>query len=104
MSYAVAQRTREIGIRMALGARAEDIAKMILARALRLALAGVALGLAAALAAARWAASLLYGVGPADGITLTSTCVLLGITALASSYAPARRAMRVDPAVALRED
>ena len=104
MSYTVAQRTHEIGIRMALGARAEQVSGMVVARALKLTAAGLALGLAAAMGAARWISALLFGVQPADPLTIGATCLLLAAAAAAASYLPARRAARVDPATALRRD
>jgi putative ABC transport system permease protein len=104
MSYTVAQRTREIGIRMALGARRSQVARMIMGKALRLAAIGVGLGLIGAYAAARWISSLFFGVSPADAATLSGACVLLIAAAAAASLHPMRRAVRVEPAVALRND
>jgi putative ABC transport system permease protein len=102
ISYAVTQRTREIGIRVALGAQREDILRMVIAEGSGAVLAGIAIGLAAALVLTRVMASLLYGVKPTDGITVASVAILLAIIALAACAIPARRATRVDPIVALR--
>ncbi len=104
MAYSVSQRTREIGIRMALGARPRDVLRLVVGGGLRLGLAGVAAGLLAGAILGRVMASLLYGVGPADPVTFVGLAVLLGATALLASYVPARRAARVDPMVALRCD
>jgi putative ABC transport system permease protein len=104
MSYTVAQRTREIGIRMALGARRSQVARMIMGKALRLAAIGVGLGLIGAYAAARWISSLFFGVTPADAVTLTAACALLIVAAVAASLHPVRHAVRVEPAVALRSE
>jgi len=102
ISYSVAQRTREIGIRMALGAKRSEVLRMVLRQSTFLALAGVAVGLIGALLLTRGMASLLYGVGAADPATYAGVSFLLISVALAASYLPARRAMRVDPVVALR--
>ncbi|MGE0453429.1 MAG: ABC transporter permease [Vicinamibacteria bacterium] len=104
VAYAVSQRTREIGVRMAIGAQAGDVRRLILGGGMRLALLGVALGTAAALALARLLASLLYEVTPFDPASYAATAlVLLAVAALACSL-PARRAMRLDPLAALREE
>ncbi|MEN3334845.1 MAG: hypothetical protein V7641_4210 [Blastocatellia bacterium] len=102
MSYAVTQRTREIGIRIALGAASSDIFKQIVGHALRLTAAGVIIGLLAAALATRLMASLLYNVSVIDLPTFLLTALLLALVALLASYLPARRATRVDPMVALR--
>ena len=103
LSYSVALRTREIGIRMALGAERRDVLWLMLRDALRLALIGIALGVPAALAASRLVSSQLFGISAADpGAIGLATLILLAVAA-AASYLPARRASRVDPLVALRE-
>jgi len=102
MSYTVSQRTQEIGVRMALGAQLTSVRRMILGQTLKLTLIGVALGLAGALVVARFLTSLLFGVGVYDPLTFLGVAVLLVAVALAASYVPARRAMRVHPIVALR--
>lgn len=104
ISYHVAQRTREIGIRMALGARREEVLLLIVGQCARLASLGVAIGLAGALLLTRLMASLLYGVGAADPATYAGVAILIVVVALAASYLPARRAMRMDPAIALRHE
>ncbi len=103
-SYAVAQRTREIGVRMAVGATAADVLQLVFGRALRLALAGVALGTLSALAAARLLGSQLYGIGPGDPPTYLAVAALLGAVAILASAIPALRAARVDPISALRSE
>jgi len=102
ISYSVAQRTREIGIRMALGARREEVLFLVVGQGAKLAAAGVAIGLAGALLLTRLMDSLLYGVGASDLKTYAAVGILLMLVATAASYIPARRAMRVDPIVALR--
>ena len=104
MTYTVAQRTREIAIRMALGAQAAQVSAMVVRRALTLTAAGLLLGLALAIAVARWFSSLLFGVTAVDPLTLVGTCLLLAFAAVAASYAPARRASRADPAMVLRSE
>jgi ABC-type antimicrobial peptide transport system permease subunit len=102
MSYAVASRTREIGIRLALGAQRGGVFALVMARGARLTAAGVALGIGGALAATTGLEKLLYGVTPTDPVTLASVTALLAGVALLACWLPARRAMRVDPAVTLR--
>ncbi len=104
LSNIVAQRTRDIGIRMALGASQAQIAWDVLGFGMRLASIGLVLGLVGALAATRLLSSLLYRVRPTDTITFTAVSVILLVVALMASYLPARRATRVDPMVALRYD
>src|SRR6185437_15024974 len=102
MSYSVSQRTHEIGIRLALGAAQNQILKLILGRGAKLALLGVAIGILAATALTRLMSTLLFGVNPSDPATLAAVAVLLMLVAMAACYIPARRAMRVDPMIALR--
>jgi predicted permease len=102
ISYSVTRQTQEIGIRMALGASSSQVRFGVIARALRLALAGTALGVPAAFAAARWIASMLFGTEPSDPATFVSIVFLLGVIALAAGYIPARRASRIEPVIALR--
>ena len=102
MTYVVTRRTREIGIRMALGATRESIAGLILREAVRLAAVGVVIGLVAAFAVDRLVASLLYGVGAADPLVFAVAVLLLALVALVAGGLPARRAAGVDPVVALR--
>ena len=104
ISFAVTQRTHEIGVRMALGARRRTVVRMVVRHGMALALAGIALGLAGALALTRYLASLLYDVKPTDALTLISVAILLGLVALAACYLPAYRASKVEPLVALRHE
>jgi predicted permease len=103
MAYAVEQRTREIGIRMALGAQRGSVLALVLRRSVALTALGLAVGFVAALAATRLIASLLYGVSASDPVAFAVGALLLGAVALLASYLPARRATRVDPMVALRD-
>jgi putative ABC transport system permease protein len=102
-SYLVSQRTKEIGLRMALGAQTEDVVRMITGEGLRVILAGAAVGVAGALGLARVLSSLLFGVTAADPLTFLAVTVLVIAAGLAACYVPARRAARVDPIAALRE-
>jgi len=102
MSYSVAQRTHEIGIRVALGAQSQEVLRLVVGQALALALIGTAGGLAGAFALTRYLRALLFNVSPTDWLTFTAVPLLLCAVALAASYFPARRAMRVDPMQALR--
>ena len=104
VAYSVAQRTHEIGIRMALGAQAGDIARLIVGQGLALILAGTGLGLALALALTRVLASLLFDVSVTDPLTFAAVALLLACIALLACYIPARRAMKVDPMIALRHE
>jgi predicted permease len=104
MSYTVSRRTQEIGLRLALGAQLTNVRGMILGQTLKLTLIGVGLGLAGAFVLARFLASLLFGIGTYDPVTFLGVAFLLIGVALAASYIPARRAMRVDPIVALRNE
>jgi putative ABC transport system permease protein len=102
MSYSVNQRTREIGVRVALGARFPDVLKMILGEGLKLILIGVAIGLIVGLAMAQLMKSLLYGVGAIDPLTFVGAPALLAVTATIACLIPARRAAKTDPIVSLR--
>jgi putative ABC transport system permease protein len=102
MSYSVAQRTNEIGIRMALGAQTRDVLRLIVSQGFKLVLLGLAIGLAGAFAVMRVISSLLFGVTTKDPLTFAAVAVLLAFIALLACYIPARRAARVDPMEALR--
>ncbi len=104
MSYAVSQRTNELGIRVALGAQPRDVLKLLLGEGLQLALLGAGIGLIGALVLSRLAKHLLYGVSASDPLTFAGVALLLLLVALAACYVPARRAMRVDPLLALRSE
>jgi ABC-type antimicrobial peptide transport system permease subunit len=102
MTYVVGQRTREIGIRMALGAQVRDVLKLVLSQGLKLVLIGVALGTGASLVVTRLVKSLLVGVGATDPLTFVVIAALLTLVALLACWIPAWRATKVDPMVALR--
>jgi putative ABC transport system permease protein len=102
MSYSVAQRTNEIGIRMALGAQTRDVLRLIVAQGFKLILLGLAIGLVGAFAVTRVISSLLFGVTTKDPLTFAAVAILLAFVALLACYIPARRAARVDPMEALR--
>jgi len=102
MAYSVFQRTREIGIRIALGAGSYDVLRLVLTQGLRLAALGLLVGIAAAFALTRLMTSMIYGISSTDAATFFAVALLLASVALAACYIPARRAMRVDPMIALR--
>ena len=104
MSYAVTLRTREIGLRMALGAQPGEVLRLILKQGLFLTAIGIAIGLAGALALTRVMSGLLFGVGSTDPATYAAIVLVLALVSLLACYLPARRAMRVDPLIALRYD
>ena len=104
ISYIVSERTHEIGIRLALGAQSRNILRMVIRQGLGLAFAGAAVGLAGALIVSHLMAGLLYGVRPTDPFTFASVALLLVAVALLACYIPARRAIRMDPLVALRHE
>ena len=102
MSYTTAQRTRELGIRQALGAQTRDVLKLVVVQGMKLALIGVALGLLGSFALTRLMKSLLFGVGPTDPVTFALVPLLLGVVGFVACYIPARRATKIDPLTALR--
>ncbi|HYL73445.1 MAG TPA: ABC transporter permease [Bryobacteraceae bacterium] len=104
MAYMVSQRTNEIGIRMALGARPADVLQLVVGQGMRLALAGIVIGVLAALALTRLMASLLFAVRPYDPVTFVVVSAILSAVALLAGWLPARRAARIDPLVALRQE
>jgi len=104
LSYQMAQRTREMGIRMALGARSADVLALVVREAMSVVLVGLAMGIAGGLVLSRFLASELFGVTPDDPVTFAGVTIVLAGVALAASYLPAHRATRVDPMVALRHE
>jgi putative ABC transport system permease protein len=104
LSYSVAQRAREIGIRMALGAQRRDVLRLVLAQGGRISLAGILIGSAASLGLTRLLSKLLFSVSAVDPLTFVAVAVLLALVAMAASYLPARRTLRVDPLIALRHE
>jgi len=104
MAYSVAQRTGEIGLRMALGARRGSVMALVLRQSLTLTVAGIVIGLAGAAALGRHVQGMLFGVTPADGPTFAIVTTLFVIVAVAATVVPARRAMNVDPLTALRSE
>lgn len=104
MAYSVNQRTHEIGLRIAMGARSSDILQLVVADGAKLALLGIAIGIVAALALTRMMATLLFDVKPTDPTTFAAVAILLALVGLLACYIPARRATRVDPMVTLRYD
>ena len=104
LSYVVSQQTREIGLRMALGATKSQVLKLVLSQGMKLTLAGVAIGLGASLVMTRLMGSLLFNMSPTDPVTLSAVALILALVALVACYLPARRAARVDPMIALKHD
>jgi putative ABC transport system permease protein len=104
VAYTVSQRTQEIGLRMAIGAQRSDVLRLVVGGGMKLAVAGVAIGIACALGLARLVATMLYDVTPFDPASYSATALVLLVVAALACYVPARRAMRVDPIVALREE
>jgi ABC-type antimicrobial peptide transport system permease subunit len=104
VAYNVAQRTHELGVRVALGAQGRDVVRLVVTDGLRLAGMGVAIGAVIAFAASKWVKPLLFNVSPTDPTVFTLVVVTLVAVAMAASWVPARRASRVDPNVALRAD
>jgi putative ABC transport system permease protein len=104
MALSVTQRTRELGIRIALGAKRSDVLRLVLGQGFSLVVVGLGLGLVGAVSAGRVLASVLYGVGPLDVVALTTALIVLAVIALLACWLPARRATRVDPMIALREE
>jgi ABC-type antimicrobial peptide transport system permease subunit len=101
-SYYVTQRTHEIGVRMALGAQIGDVLKLVVRRAMLLAVIGIGIGIAGAVAVTRYLTTLLFGVKPIDSITFMGVAVVLAVVVLVACLVPARRAAKIDPLEALR--
>ena len=104
ISYIAGQRAHEIGLRMALGAQRSHVLKIVLGQGARLAFLGVVIGLAAAAGLTRLMTAILYGVSATDPLTFSAVAIVLTLVALVACYIPARRAVRIDPMVALRHD
>ncbi len=104
VSYGVSQRTREVGVRVALGARPADILRLILSGGFALVALGLGIGLITAGAAVRFLGSLVFGVSRTDPVTFAAAAVLLSLVALVAHWVPLRRALRIDPAIALRQE
>jgi putative ABC transport system permease protein len=104
ISYGVLQRTREIGVRMALGAQRSDVFRMILTDGTRLVLVGVVIGAIVSIGLTRLIQSLLYGIGATDPITFAGVILLLMLASLIANYLPTRRAMKINPVIALRQE
>ena len=104
LAYSVTERTREMGIRMALGAQRSNVLGLVIKQGLKLTALGVVVGMIGAWGLSRLMASLLFGVTPTDAVTLVAVVATLGLVALIACYVPARRATKVDPLVALREE
>jgi ABC-type antimicrobial peptide transport system permease subunit len=104
VAYSVAERTGELGVRMALGAKSGDILRTVIVEGMRPVGLGLGIGLAAAFGLSRWIAALLFGVSATDASTFVGVALTLGLIALLSCWIPARRATRVDPVIALRHE
>jgi ABC-type antimicrobial peptide transport system permease subunit len=104
MSYSVARRTNEIGIRMALGARSQDVLKLVMRESMTLVIVGIVIGLAVALGASRLIKTLLFGLAPTDALSLAAAILVMIAVSAFAGYLPARRASRVDPMVALHQE
>jgi ABC-type antimicrobial peptide transport system permease subunit len=104
LAYSVVRRTKELGIRMALGAQRRRVIRMVVQGAVKLVVVGIVLGLAGSWGASRWVESMLFGLTPTDPATIAGAAIVLAIAALLAVYLPARRASRVDPMTALRHD
>jgi ABC-type antimicrobial peptide transport system permease subunit len=102
MSYSVARRTNEIGVRMALGAKSSDVLRLVMRESLKLVFIGIGIGLVGVFAAGRLVASLLYGLATTDPVTIVAAVALMILVSIVAGYLPARRASRVDPMEALR--